>query len=139
MGLGNSSCGPRPMDQYRLSDRSLTFEFSVEPLKQLSPKAAVPTPIPAVSVEMPDYSASSAEDKNPTKNAFDDDRNTRWCAANGEVGNWLCVDYKTPTAVSCVEIQWEQQNQKYGYVIEGSDNGNAWQKLILLLPLDLYA
>jgi beta-galactosidase len=129
MGLGNSSCGPRPMDQYRLSDRSLTFEFSVEPLKQLSPKAAVPTPIPAVSVEMPDYSASSAEDKNPTKNAFDDDRNTRWCAANGEVGNWLCVDYKTPTAVSGVEIQWEQQNQKYGYVIEGSDNGNAWQKL----------
>jgi beta-galactosidase len=129
MGLGNSSCGPRPMDQYRLSDRSLSFGFSIDPMKPLSPKAAVPTPTPAVTVEIPDYSASSAEDKNPTKNAFDGDHNTRWCAANGEARNWLCVDYKIPTAVSGVEIQWEQQNQKYGYVIEGSDDGNAWQKL----------
>jgi beta-galactosidase len=129
MGLGNSSCGPRPMDQYRLSDRSLSFGFSIDPIKPLSPKAAVPTPTPAVTVEMPDYSASSAEHKNPSKNAFDGDHNTRWCAANGEAKNWLCVDYKIPTALTGVEILWEQQNQKYGYVIEGSDNGNAWQKL----------
>lgn len=129
MGLGNSSCGPRPMDPYRLSDRTLKFGFSIAPIKRLSPKAAVPTPIPEVSVEMPDYSASSAEDKNPTQNAFDGDSSTRWCARNGETGQWIRVDYKTPTAISGVEIQWEQQNQKYGYLIEGSNDGNTWVQL----------
>jgi beta-galactosidase len=129
MGLGNSSCGPRPMDQYRLNDRSLKFGFSIEPLQKLSPRAPVPTPTPAVSIEPPEYTASNAESKNPVKNAFDGDPRTRWCASNGNVGQWVCVDYKTPTTVSGVEIQWEQHDKKYGYVIEGSNDGNAWQKL----------
>jgi beta-galactosidase len=129
MGLGNSSCGPRPLDEYRLSDRSLTFGFSIEPLKMLSPKAPVPTPIPEMVVEPPEYTASSSEADNPAQNAFDGDLQTRWCASNGDVGQWVCVDFKTPTVVSGVEIDWEQSNNKYGYLVEGSDDGEVWQKL----------
>ncbi len=129
MGLGNSSCGPRPLDEYRLSDRSLTFGFSIEPLQKLSAKAPVPTPIPEMAVEPPEYTASSSEADNPAQNAFDGDLQTRWCASNGDVGQWVCVDYKTPTVVSGVEIDWEQSNNKYGYLVEGSDDGEVWQKL----------
>ncbi len=129
MGLGNSSCGPRPLDKYRLNDRSLVFGFSIEPLKKLSPKAPIPPPTPAVSIEPPQYTASSAESKNPVENAFDGDPQTRWCATNGDAGQWLSVDYKTPTAVSGVEIDWEQSNKEYGYLVEGSDDGQVWQTL----------
>jgi beta-galactosidase len=129
MGLGNSSCGPRPLDKYLLDDRSLAFGFSIEPLKNLSPKAPVPPPTPAVSSEPPEYTASSAESKKTAQKAFDGDPQTRWCASNGEIDQWVCVDYKTPTAISGVEIDWEQSNHKYGYLVEGSEDGEVWHTL----------
>ena len=129
MGLGNSSCGPRPMDQYRLNDRKLTFGFSIEPLQKLSPSAPVPTATPTLSVEPPEYAASSSEADKQAENAFDGKSETRWCAANGKTGQWLRIDYKAPTIVSGVEIQWEQQDKKYGYIIEGSNDGDSWEKL----------
>jgi beta-galactosidase len=34
MGLGNSSCGPPPLDQYRLRESKFRFGFTIEPLEE---------------------------------------------------------------------------------------------------------
>ena len=80
-------------------------------------------------IERPIYSASSAENHNPARHAFDGNEATRWAGINRQAGHWLQVDYKNPTAVSGVQIVWEQGDKKYGYIVEGSDDVLSWEKL----------
>jgi len=43
MGLGNSSCGPQPLDQYRLRERKLAYGFAIEPMNHDTEKQAGPS------------------------------------------------------------------------------------------------
>lgn len=80
-------------------------------------------------IERPIYSASSAENHNPVRHAFDGNEATRWAGINRQAGHWLQVDYKKTTSVSGVQIVWEHSDKKYGYIVEGSDDATSWEKL----------
>ena len=80
-------------------------------------------------IKMPEYTASTEQAHNPARHAFDGNEATRWAGINRQAGHWLQVDYKNPTAVSGVQIVWEQGDKKYGYIVEGSDDVLSWEKL----------
>ncbi len=69
--------------------------------------------------------SSSAESANPTANGNDGSTSTRWCAANGNAGNWWQVDLGSSMNINGIEILWEQ-NKAYGYKIEISTDNSTW-------------
>lgn len=73
--------------------------------------------------------ASSVEDGNPVENAFDGDGDTRWCASDGSVPQWLQVDLKEAKDLGAVEIKWEMDAKAYQYVLEGSADEKEWKTL----------
>ena len=75
--------------------------------------------------------ASSEEtDKGNTANmAIDGDSNTRWCAADGSMNQWLAVDFGKITPLGSVEIEWEFE-LAYQYKVEVSDDGKAWKTVV---------
>jgi beta-galactosidase len=75
--------------------------------------------------------ASSEEtDKGNTANmAFDGDSNTRWCAADGSMNQWLAVDFGKITPLGSVEIEWEN-TLAYQYKVEVSDDRKSWKTVV---------
>ncbi len=75
--------------------------------------------------------ASSEEtDKGNTAGmAFDGDSNTRWCAADGSMNQWLAVDFGKITPLGSVEIEWEFE-LAYQYKVEVSDDGQSWKTVV---------
>ena len=76
-------------------------------------------------------SASSEElDKdNLAQNAFDEDPDTRWCAENADVNQWLALDLGRKTKLGGIEVDWEFPDLTYKYVVEGSNDGKKWKSL----------
>ena len=62
--------------------------------------------------------------------AVDGDPDTRWCASDGSAPQWLQVDLGKPQDLTGVRIRWEQDNQEYGYKIEGSSDARNWKTLV---------
>ena len=58
--------------------------------------------------------------------AIDGDSNTRWCAADGSLNQWLAVDFGKVTSLGSVEIEWENP-LAYQFKIEVSDDGKTWK------------
>jgi beta-galactosidase len=75
--------------------------------------------------------ASSEEtDKGNTASmAFDGDSNTRWCAADGSMNQWLAVDFGKITPLGSVEIEWEN-TLAYQYKVEISNDGKSWKTAV---------
>jgi len=75
--------------------------------------------------------ASSEEtDKGNTAGmAIDGDSNTRWCAADESMNQWLAVDFGKITPLGSVEIEWEFE-LAYQYKVEVSDDGKAWKTVV---------
>ena len=61
--------------------------------------------------------------------AVDGNKSTRWCAANGNVPQWIQLEFPKEQEVSGVDIIWESQGSAYRYKIEGSQDGKAWRML----------
>lgn len=81
-----------------------------------------------VALQQP-ATAISAEAHNPTAAGNDGDPTTRWCATDGNNGNWWQVDLGKNTALTGYEIMWEN-NLAYQYTIETSVDNQAWQMMI---------
>ena len=75
--------------------------------------------------------ASSEETNkgNTADKAIDGDSNTRWCAADGSMNQWLAVDFGKITPLGSVEIEWEN-TLAYQYKVEVSDDGKSWKTVV---------
>ncbi|MCI5900799.1 MAG: discoidin domain-containing protein [Lachnospiraceae bacterium] len=69
---------------------------------------------------------SSQQNGNEGVKGVDDDESTRWCASGGSLPQWYMIDLEKKYALSGFQILWENSGAKYQYVIEVSDDGEAW-------------
>jgi len=76
--------------------------------------------------------ASSEETgkNNFAPNAFDGNRGTRWCAANGSAPQWVQVDLGEKKHLTGCRLDWESNQTIYKYQVEGSDDGENWRVLV---------
>ncbi|MBI9019192.1 MAG: DUF4982 domain-containing protein [Phycisphaerae bacterium] len=73
--------------------------------------------------------ASTTEDDNVAQLAFDDDKNTRWCASGGSTPQWLSVDLGKAHSLASINIIWEKESN-YCYKVSGSNNNSKWTTLV---------
>ena len=59
----------------------------------------------------------------------DGDPDTTWVAPAGTPNPSVRIDLGKSVGVGTCEIIWDQASKKYAYVLEGSDDGQAWTKL----------
>jgi xylan 1,4-beta-xylosidase len=83
--------------------------------------------------------ASSALEKFPVQNAFDENVRTWWSAASGKNGEWLQVDLGKPCRIEAMQINFADQgatnlgrmhNDSYRYYVQISDDETNWQTCI---------
>ncbi|HUC83648.1 MAG TPA: discoidin domain-containing protein, partial [Candidatus Acidoferrales bacterium] len=68
--------------------------------------------VPA-SAEKFGISASSNEENHPPEDAFDGSDDTRWCASDDSVPQWLQTDLGKDQPVAGVSLTWEKEHGKY--------------------------
>ncbi|MBN2443011.1 MAG: discoidin domain-containing protein [Spirochaetales bacterium] len=73
--------------------------------------------------------ASSEEPGNPASNGNDGITGTRWCATNGDTGQWWRVDLQQEYTITEVSIRFEFADQ-YQYIVEASTDNNNWSVII---------
>ncbi|WP_079158474.1 alpha-L-fucosidase [Streptomyces caniscabiei] len=75
--------------------------------------------------------ASSEESSkgNTAAKAVDGSTATRWCANNGNTGQWLKVDLGAVKPITGARIAWELDATNYRYRIEGSIDNTTWTTL----------
>ncbi|MDX3452618.1 RICIN domain-containing protein [Streptomyces sp. ME02-8801-2C] len=75
--------------------------------------------------------ASSEETSkgNTAAKAVDGSTSSRWCAGNGNTGNWLKVDLGATRSLTGARIAWELDATNYRYRIEGSTDNSNWSML----------
>ncbi len=76
--------------------------------------------------------ASSEESSkgNTAAKAVDGSTTTRWCANNGNTGNWLKVDLGATKSLTGARIAWELDATNYRYRVEGSTDNSTWTTLV---------
>jgi beta-galactosidase len=74
-------------------------------------------------------SSQETEHGNPAENALDGDPATRWCANDKGQKQWVQLDLGRTQQLNRALVQWEFPEKKYAFVIEGSNDGQAWQPL----------
>ncbi len=76
--------------------------------------------------------ASSVEGSNSPALAFDGSEETRWCASNGDVPQWLEADLGKVRHVQGIGITWEKPSGTlYQYRVQGRRDRNAGQWITL--------
>ncbi len=70
--------------------------------------------------------ASSNQGENPPQNAFDGTNDTRWCASDDSVPQWLQTDLGKDQHVTGVNLAWEKKSGGYQCRIEGKPDGGKW-------------
>lgn len=66
---------------------------------------------------------------NTAAKAVDGSTATRWCANNGDTGQWLEVDLMSERSLTGTRIAWEFAATNYRYGIEGSTDNASWTTL----------
>ncbi len=79
------------------------------------------------------YTATASTEEltkgNVAQNAIDGDPETRWCASGGGLGEWLMLDLGSALPVEAIEVEWEFPELDYAFVVEWSNEGQAWNRL----------
>ena len=73
--------------------------------------------------------ASSSENGNPPRNAFDGSLDTRWCADSAAFPQRLQADLGQTRRVSGVTLTWEKPGERFQCRIEGGADGRRWTTL----------
>lgn len=73
--------------------------------------------------------ASSSQDGHSAADAFDGSNDTRWCASDDSVPQWLQADLGKDQTVTAINLVWEHGNGGYQCRIEGKKNGGDWVTL----------
>lgn len=84
--------------------------------------------VPGVA-EVTGIEASSHQDVNPPRNAFDGSLETRWCASGPDFPQWLQADLGQSRRVTGVTLTWERTTERYQCRIEGSADAKHWKTL----------
>lgn len=74
--------------------------------------------------------ASSSQADRTAEKANDDSRETRWTAASGEADQWWQVDLGQIESVKYLALEFEREEKLYGYEIEVSSDGSAWETIV---------
>ncbi len=90
-------------------------------------KAGEFLPAPAEKLGL---SASSNEDQHPPEDAFDGTNDTRWCASDDTVPQWLQADLGSEQSVARLTLAWEKSGLKYQCRVEGKKAGGKWFSLL---------
>ena len=61
--------------------------------------------------------------------ANDGDASTRWCAADGNTGQWWQVDLGQVQPVRYLLLEFEREAKNFGYQIKASTDGSTWQTI----------
>jgi len=142
---GDNSWGATAHGKYQLREKTYTYSYRMRPISAgQSVDKLVNASVQAVPVKFTDlsdkveslddfvregkYAATSVQSGNNIKNAFDGKENTRWCAQNGSVPQWISTDLGKVQKIKGVEILWESE-LKYKYIVEVSNNGKKWTKV----------
>ncbi len=110
---------------------TVTFETArPAPPKNEPGRATAPT-APPKDATLVRVTASSEETgkNNLVGHALDGNPETRWCAANGTLPQWLQVEFDAPRPLTKASIAWESVNNAYAHKIEGSIDGASWTLL----------
>jgi len=73
--------------------------------------------------------ASSHQDVNPPRNAFDGNPETRWCADGPDFPQSLQADLGQARRVTGITLAWERPTERYQCRIEASLDSKRWQTL----------
>jgi alpha-L-fucosidase len=73
--------------------------------------------------------AKTVQAANPASNGNDGVDTTRFCAANGNTGNWWRVDLGAVHALTRVEVMWEFARQ-YNYLVEISSDDESYTTVV---------
>lgn len=72
-------------------------------------------------------SASSTQDDGKWAGAaIDGDPDSRWCASDGSLPQWLQVDLGRPESLTGCRVAWEAREAPYSYKVETSPDGRIW-------------
>ncbi len=124
------------MDQ--LNADYLGKAFTGENKVTFLPKVDAPKPEPKAAMGAAPKDATlakvTASTEETGKNNFawraiDGDKNTRWCAGNGNKPQWLQLEFEKQQTLSGAKIAWESGGTAYQYKIEGSADGKSWNVL----------
>lgn len=102
-------------------------------MKKLTPSSstAVPASLETLVSQGKPASASTINQGTlvPADAAFDGDYGTFWTASDGQFPQWLQVDLGRIYELSGIEQTFYNEND-WNYAIEGSTDGQSWQRLI---------
>ncbi|MBB5353745.1 hypothetical protein HNR46_004007 [Haloferula luteola] len=86
-------------------------------------------PASASSEEFFQDAEGNVQKENRADKAFDGDTQSRWCAEDATLPQWLQVDLKQSTSIPYVAITWEKAAAGYEYELLGSENGESWKPI----------
>ena len=103
------------------------------PAKKEEPKKAAVLPPPAPKdATLVTVTASSEETGkgNYAWKAVDGSTDSRWCASNQSLPQWLQLEFEKGQSLHGAKLTWENLKPGYKYHIEGSADGKAWKTLV---------
>lgn len=135
-------CGDRWMDSGWFDSKYIWLPIDIESDTSISlPNAGeiqidtetgevipAPTPTPPgpnVGLNKP-ATASSEESGNPVENGNDGSSTTRWCANDGDTGEWWKVDLGGAFDLLGTQVEWEFAGRVYDYKVEVSSDDVNW-------------
>jgi putative membrane-bound dehydrogenase-like protein len=107
--------------------------------KKEEPKAAAATPpVAAKDATLVTITASSEESGkgNFAWKAIDGKADTRWCASDASMPQWLQLAFEKPQDFNHIRIEFESSKGCYPHKLEGSTDGKNWKEIYDATGLD---
>jgi beta-galactosidase len=74
--------------------------------------------------------ASSSRADSPPTLVVDGNYIQRWCASSSDPHQWLQLDLRESRHVKCLEISFEREAKRYGYVVKASNDQRDWKTIV---------
>jgi hypothetical protein len=74
--------------------------------------------------------ASSARPDVPPELAIDGNYIQRWFASSPDPRQWIELDLGESRAIRCLELSFERETRRYGYVVKASDDARDWRTVV---------
>jgi hypothetical protein len=74
--------------------------------------------------------AGSSQTEHPAQHADDGAKDSRWCAASADAGQWWQVDLGEARTIRYLAIEFEREEKNYGYEVKVSNDASTWQTIV---------
>jgi hypothetical protein len=95
-----------------------------------------PPPRPVNFAASADVTASSARPDAPPQLAVDGNYIQRWFASSPAQRQWLQLDLGESRPVKFLEIAFERETKRYGYVVKASNDQHEWKTIVAHVASD---